>query len=504
MEPGFLELPDFEIVSQIGKGTTSQVFRAIRRSTNANVALKVIPTTLFSRDSSATIRIEREVAALSTLRHPNIVRLYGVHKTKQNFIFEMEFVDGVTLAQWMQNKPSALIEPKLWILAQLAQALAVAHLDGTIHRDLKPENILISNFGEVKLSDFGLAKQTNQVDMQVTQPGVLLGSLAYMAPESLNEGKSTFASDIFSFGVIAYELLSGTHPFPHADIKTLVENVCTENKNHLSLPFLDQRAEFVILKCLHRNASERPTSFWEIFAELMVVLQTSHLKDSYKALLRQDSKQVSRLEEAFKKKQAALSSEIEKELKNRGSNSKHLLRLFNEFSVLFPLDEQVPLYLQRLAPKRKLLSRLLLLAGLTAGIVFGISVYFFKSPKVEPVTQTALPVEDVSTKDQVKEPNTVMLPPSAPVVPVAPPETKVAATVPVASFGTLSMYLDSGTKVFINGIRQSSASLQMKKLKVGLHHILVERDGFLPIERTITIKKDSITKIRTSEEQDNE
>src|SRR5205814_961378 len=127
---------------------------------------------------------EGEVAALAALSHQNIVRLYGSHHEGEELALELEFVDGTDLRVWRRGYDLRLHEPILWILCQIARGIGCAHEHGILHRDLKPENVLISRFGDVKLSDFGLARSLDAVTM--TKSGLMAGSIGYMAPEMLD------------------------------------------------------------------------------------------------------------------------------------------------------------------------------------------------------------------------------------------------------------------------------------------------------------------------------
>ncbi len=477
-ETTFTELPHLRLVRRIGSGATAQVYEARRETDGEKIALKVVSLQALEDDSART-RVKREAQALQTLRHPSIVRLFQFHESKENLFLELEFVDGTTLNQWVEQNLSPLTEPKVWILSQLAQALAAAHMDGTIHRDLKPENILISKEGDVKLTDFGLAKP---LQTEETQPGLLVGSLAYMAPELLNDGKSSFASDIFSFGVIGYELLMGQHPFPHQDVKTLLENLYSNRKLPLA-SHLPARLENLFNRCLKTKADERPSSLWEIYAELMVVLQESGQQKYCKSLVHHKAAENGILAKALEQKYANLKSQIASESNSPTLDKKKLVQLINEFAFLFPNDSAAASYLSLLREKRshhwpKIAAALLLLLP---------GMYFFTR------TEAPLPPPPIATPEPA-----IASPPPAEIaetkVEPPPPTPKITKPTPPPT-GTLSLRVPADVRVFIDGKRYGNSKLKAIQLESGIHQLLLERDGFQPIEQSIKIKKGRVTRI---------
>lgn len=507
MRREFPTLPGLEVLRQIGRGATSSVYEAIRSADERRVAIKVVPID-FRHDSSLNMRVEREANALRTLKHPNIVRMYDIHKTEHEYILELEYVDGCTLTKWIENNRIPLLEPKLWILAQLAQALAVAHMNGTIHRDLKPDNVLVSRTGEIKLTDFGLAKQPDAIDCKITQPGLLVGSLAYMAPEVLSDGLSSFSSDIFSFGVIAYELLTGRHPFPHSDVKTLIDSMYSSEASNLRLPILNQRLENILRSCLAVDMKLRPSSCWQIFAELMISLESSEIQNLSQHLITSESVDTILLAQAMGKKHQELKSKIENQISQTSPDKKHLMQLINELASIFPDDQKTTEYVNRLrAPevtpnkqKRRLLIIPIVLACVTGAVYFGISLTKQEKLTTRPSALASPNVEQTNAVIAGAAP-TATPTPIATMSPVTVAPPPAPPSVPAVSSGILTMHTPPDVRVFIDGIRQSSSALRSLRLTAGTHQILMERDNFLPIERTIVIKKNSVTKIRTSEPQ---
>lgn len=221
------QIGNYQIESQIGEGGMGTVYRAVDTKLNRFVAVKLLSNAL--ADDVARRRFQREAQMASSLNHPHILTVHDAGEFDGRQYLVTEFVDGGTLKDW------AKVEKRNWrnildLLTGVADGLAAAHAAGIIHRDVKPANILVSKSGYAKLADFGLAKLVESVApddetrtlIETTRPGVLLGTIAYMSPEQASGRAVDAASDIFSFGVVLYELLAGRKPFGGAtDLETL-------------------------------------------------------------------------------------------------------------------------------------------------------------------------------------------------------------------------------------------------------------------------------------------
>jgi serine/threonine protein kinase len=197
-----------------------EVYRGRDPRIGREIAIKVLPFS-FSRDQDRLRRFEQEMRAVGTLNHPNIVTIYDVGTQDGSPYFVMELLEGETLRKQLGSAiPTRNIID--WTI-QICRGLATAHENRIIHRDLKPENIFITKDGRVKILDFGLAKVTsldepaeelNELStIESTKPGIIIGTVSYMSPEQLTQQNLDHRTDIFSLGVILYELLSGHHPF---------------------------------------------------------------------------------------------------------------------------------------------------------------------------------------------------------------------------------------------------------------------------------------------------
>ena len=212
----------FRLLEELGSGSLSSVYKAIEEPLGRTVALKILKNTIAS-DSPFAAQLEREARVLATLSHPNIGLLYAFAKSDAGMHLVLEFVDGFSLATIAKKRPTLAPEVVAVIGAAVARGLAHAHSRGVVHRDVKPANILVSRRGEVKVFDFGIAQRTVRVDEPVSLAPLRLeniaafGTPAYMAPEQiLGEGVDA-RSDLFSLGVVLYQLLCGARPFERGD-----------------------------------------------------------------------------------------------------------------------------------------------------------------------------------------------------------------------------------------------------------------------------------------------
>src|SRR5688572_11245696 len=213
-------LGSYEIVSLLGRGGMGEVYRARDLKLNRDVAIKVLPDQL-SQDSERLGRLRREAQVVAALSHPNIAQIYGVEDSNGLPALVLELVEGPTLADRISDGPLAIPEA-LEIASQIANALEAAHERGVIHRDLKPANIKLTANGVVKVLDFGLAKplvgngpglDPSLVTVEATREGTVAGTAAYMSPEQARGQALDRRTDVWSFGCVLFEMLSGQRPF---------------------------------------------------------------------------------------------------------------------------------------------------------------------------------------------------------------------------------------------------------------------------------------------------
>jgi predicted ATPase/serine/threonine protein kinase len=257
----------YDVLSLIGRGGMGEVYLARDTRLGRKVAVKLLRPDLTS-NPDAVRRFEHEARAASSLNHPNIVTIYEIGELENRRFLAMEFVDGHPL-HTMSGRPLS-IDSVVRIGVQLARALAVAHAAGIIHRDIKPENVMVREDGYVKLLDFGVARLLStpaagepRVTMTGTNPGVILGTPRYMSPEQARGEMALSSSDVFSLGVVLYELATGTHPFEsESTLGTLhaIASRATPPPVHLRGMPGHPRLVRLLLRMLEKPASARPTA----------------------------------------------------------------------------------------------------------------------------------------------------------------------------------------------------------------------------------------------------
>ena len=271
----------YQITGVIGAGGMGEVYRARDTKLDRSVAIKVLPD-LFATDPDRLVRFEREAKTLASLNHPNIAHIHGLEEGRA---LVLELVEGEDLAERLQRGPIPLDEA-VPIARQIADALESAHELGIVHRDLKPANIKVRPDGMVKVLDFGLAKAMDPVDAgfsrpldqlnsptftspAMTQMGVIIGTAAYMSPEQARGKPADRRSDIWAFGCVFYEMLTGNRPFGGDDISMMLAAVLKETVDFASLP-LDTPASVrrLLRRCLEKDPRKRISSIADARLEL--------------------------------------------------------------------------------------------------------------------------------------------------------------------------------------------------------------------------------------------
>jgi serine/threonine protein kinase len=268
---------NYRVVDRIGEGGMGIVFKAVDSRLGRTVALKVIShlASATSGTGEEKRRFFREAKAASALNHPNIVTIYEYDSDDEVDFIAMEYIRGKTLhALLAEQRPP--LETLLGYAVQAAGAIAAAHAAGIVHRDLKTKNIMVTEGGTVKVLDFGLAKESG-ARIAETQSGAVLGTPAYMSPEQAKGEPADHRSDIFSFGVILYEIACGRRPFGGPDIPStlyaVVNNVPTA-PDKLN-PTVSKPLAALIARCLSKNPEDRPQSMEVVCRELAAVVDAS-------------------------------------------------------------------------------------------------------------------------------------------------------------------------------------------------------------------------------------
>jgi serine/threonine protein kinase len=267
----------YHILRKIGQGGMGEVYLAEDTRLNRKVALKILPSE-FTQDKDRVRRFEREARAVSGLNHPNILTIYDIGQFDSSSFIASEFIDGQTLRQPMSESKLSLQEI-FTIGIQIVEALDAAHQAGVIHRDIKPENIMLRKDGYVKVLDFGLAKLAEKqntagisdLDTRTaqTQAGIVMGTVRYMSPEQARGLRVDARSDIFSLGIVLYELITGKRPFDGATSTDILAEILGENPPAITT-FGDfpEELNWIITKTLAKEPEERYQTAKELLTDL--------------------------------------------------------------------------------------------------------------------------------------------------------------------------------------------------------------------------------------------
>ncbi len=258
----------YELLSLIGAGGMGEVFRAYDTRLGRDVAIKILPES-FANDPVRLQRFEQEARTLATLNHPNIVGIHDIGTFEGKPYLVSEFVDGHTLRKRLDDGPLS-IRKAIDYAAEIAQGLAAAHEKGVVHRDLKPENIVVTSEGHVKILDFGLARVrpvtsknvadvSRETTVADTQPGIVMGTVGYMSPEQVRGKAVDYRSDIFSFGSVLYEMVSGVRAFHrNSSVETMNAIINDEPEDILKKRAnVPPAVERILRHCLEKEQEHR-------------------------------------------------------------------------------------------------------------------------------------------------------------------------------------------------------------------------------------------------------
>ena len=375
----------YQIIKTLGEGGMANVYLAHDTILDRNVAVKVLRGDL-ATDEKFVRRFQREALSASSLSHPNIVEMYDVGEDDGQYYIVMEFVDGKTLKQVLKQRGHLSVTEVIDIMSQLTDGMAHAHDAYIVHRDIKPQNIMILSNGMIKITDFGVATALNST--QLTQTNSVMGTVHYLPPEQAQGKGSTIRSDIYSMGIMMYELLSGLVPYKGDNaveiaLKHLKEPLPSIRKVSSSIP---QSIENIIIKATAKNPKNRYSDAREMYEDLKTALDDSRANEKrfvYK-YPENDMDETKVLDEEVKKVKQETKKTKEKVKKEKTKNE---VIEDNDFEDDEPRSNKL----------------LIVLIGILAAIVLGITVFvivYFGTTDTEPIV-----VPDVSNMSDTEAAN---------------------------------------------------------------------------------------------------
>ena len=309
----------YEIIRSIGEGGMANVYLAEDTILNRKVAVKILRGDL-ANDEKFVRRFQREAISASSLSHPNIVEMYDVGEDDGKYFIVMEYVEGKSLKSLIKKRGGLTLPETLDIMLQLTDGIACAHNSYIIHRDIKPQNIIILDDGRVKITDFGIAQALNRHEL--TETNSVMGSVHYLPPEQANGTGTTIKSDIYSLGIVMFELLTGKVPFKGENaveiaIKQMKDPMPSVREYKENIP---QSIENIILKATAKNPKNRYDSVLEMQEDIKTALREDRrdepkIQFKYPEFEKQEEKETLTRSEKNRAKETEI-EEMEKEKKS--------------------------------------------------------------------------------------------------------------------------------------------------------------------------------------------
>ena len=368
----------YQIIKSIGEGGMANVYLAYDTILDRNVAVKVLRGDL-ANDEKFVRRFQREALSASSLSNPNIVEVYDVGEDNGEYYIVMEYVEGKHLKALLKKRGKLTVPEVIDIALQITNGLSVAHDSYIIHRDIKPQNILILENGLIKITDFGIAVAMNAT--QLTQTNSVMGSVHYLPPEQASGKGATLQSDIYSIGILMYELLTGKLPFRGDNAVEIALKHLKEPMPSIrdELPDIPQSVENIILRATAKNPKNRYSDAREMHEDLKTCLDESRANElkitfKYPENDYDDTKLIKTVKEQkpkVNKNEKSGDKEVAKKAKNTETTSDNKL--------------------------------LITLASVFVGLVVIITTIFVLIPKITSSKQTAIPdVSGYSVTDAIK------------------------------------------------------------------------------------------------------
>lgn len=275
-----ISIEDIDLGETLGKGTVGEVYRGCLKSDQQEVAVKFLQQAI-SQDKLVRARFEREMVILERLEHPHVIKYFGGGEFEGRLFYAMEVLDGGNVRDLLDRYGSLSWREVASIARQVCSALQHAHNHGIIHRDLKPSNLFLSSDAQVKLGDFGIARDTHSAD--ITSQGLTVGTHAYMPPEQIKgESNVTGKADLYSLGCVLFEMLSGQKPFSGTNFAVLFEQHLFKPAPMVSELAPDCPTDLVkvIDQLLEKDPDERPFNARSVQGTMLQLLDASSTSDS--------------------------------------------------------------------------------------------------------------------------------------------------------------------------------------------------------------------------------
>ena len=350
----------YEIIKTLGEGGMANVYLAFDTILNREVAVKILRGDL-ANDPKFVRRFQREALSASSLSHPNIVEVYDVGEDDGQYYIVMEYCPGKTLKQLLKRRGSLTITEVIDIMMQITDGMAHAHDAYIIHRDIKPQNIIILENGIIKITDFGIAMALNST--QLTQTNSVMGSVHYLPPEQASGKGSTIRSDIYSMGILMYELLTGDVPYRGENaveiaLKHLKEPLPSIRKY---LPSIPQSIENIILKSTAKNPKNRYKDAREMFEDIKTALSPERMDEprhvyKYSEKDLEETKVLDDVIKEVKSNDRKEAKKIEKEIEEENlKQNKILIVLASIFTGIVVLVAALVVFLPKLLTSKDLI-----------------------------------------------------------------------------------------------------------------------------------------------------
>lgn len=486
---------NYQILNTIATGGTAVLYKAIQTSLDRHVVVKRLHSHLIS-DPNFTKRFELEAKAAASLDHENIVRIIDFGSSHDNYYIVMEYIDGMSLKEIMGEHGAFDQELALLVAREVCLGLDHAHQGGIVHRDVKPANIMVTNDGQVKITDFGLAK-LHQSQTHQTVANTLLGTPLYMSPEQAIGDNVDGRSDLFSLGTMCYEMITGTQPFLGDNYAVVIQNIINGNipqPSKLGKP-IDGEIESIVMKALCKEPAKRFRTAIEMARAIETALgqeKIASAKEKLRRLMKganvcdAEPEPVSRPRRARARRivptlitAAAAAAAAAIILLNPGSIDTMRIRL----NTLLSPDPMAPVPEHQLARHSDMFG--------PAG--------FIEVPLEQGLDSTPAEPSSTAVADStLPAAAPAELPLEAPVEekPVEDPEPlAVEQEQPAPAVGYLDIVVQPEAMIYIDGERRSHGThIGPVELSAGSHEILCEREGYREYSESISIKKGEMSK----------